>query len=257
SVYSCSLFWRATVQSCVSSVVFPVKKIDEFAFSASTFQKCNRKEPDFDECVLTAAQGGLAQLTHPVKEISFSGLEPVEILELKIEAGHQTVAVDQNFKNCKLYGLSKTRLSKFRFDFDRNGVDVAGFIPEIKKVCEYELDGKVLLLPIKGEGTSTVILRDINSTLTTSFEETKKDGETYMKFKNTKFAFDPGFVSFNFENLFNGDKELGDNINKVLNDNWQDVFQDVKSGYEQALSLVAEGIINQFFTKLSAEDVFD
>lgn len=34
----------------------------------------------------------------------------------------------------------------------------SGLIPEITKVCDYELNGKVLLLPIVGTGKSTIIL---------------------------------------------------------------------------------------------------
>jgi hypothetical protein len=42
-------------------------------------------------------------------------------------------------------------------------------------------------------------------------------------------TLNPELISFNFENLFDGNKELGDNTNQVLNDNWKEVFDDVKN----------------------------
>jgi hypothetical protein len=45
-----------------------------------------------------------------------------------------------------------------RFDFEGKTLSVSGYFPEIKKECQYELDGKVLLLAVKGTGPSTVVL---------------------------------------------------------------------------------------------------
>jgi hypothetical protein len=46
----------------------------------------------------------------------------------------------------------------YRFDFEGKTLSVSGYFPEIRKKCQYELDGKVLLLPVKGTGPSTVVL---------------------------------------------------------------------------------------------------
>jgi hypothetical protein len=45
-----------------------------------------------------------------------------------------------------------------RFDFEKKSLRVKGVFPKITITCQYELDGKVLLLPIKGKGGSTVVL---------------------------------------------------------------------------------------------------
>ena len=72
-----------------------------------------------------------------------------------------------------------------------------------------------------------------------------------------KQDLDPETISYHFENLFNGDKQLGDNINAVLNENSKEVFQDVKSGYENGIAMVLLQIINNLFSKLSMEEAFD
>jgi hypothetical protein len=89
------------------------------------------------------------------------------------------------------------------------------------------------------------------------FEEIPKDGKTYFKFSVTNFSLDPEVISFDFENLFNGDKTLGDNINKVLNDNSKEVFADVKDGYAKGIGLILEKILNSMFTKVSIEEAYD
>lgn len=85
----------------------------------------------------------------------------------------------------------------------------------------------------------------------------KKKGKTFIHFNTYTFGFNPEYVHFDFENLFNGDKQLGDNINKVLNENYKEVFSDVQKGYEEGLGLVIEHILNNLFAKVSEEEAFD
>lgn len=67
---------------------------------------------------------------------------------------------------------------------------------------------------------------------------------------------DPKSIKFNFENLFDGDKALGDNINHVVNDNWKDVFLDVKSSYEEAFAKIFFAIFSNFLAKVPISEIF-
>ena len=60
----------------------------------------------------------------------------------------------------------------------------------------------------------------------------------------------------NFDNLFDGDKALSDNVNNVINENWRDVFNDVKSGYEEAGAKVAESVFSSLLSKVTASELF-
>jgi hypothetical protein len=57
------------------------------------------------------------------------------------------------------------------------------------------------------------------------YEEVKKKGKTHMKFVSGKGTFKPSSIVFHFDNLFNGDKLLGDEINRVVNENWKLLFE--------------------------------
>jgi hypothetical protein len=90
-----------------------------------------------------------------------------------------------------------------------------------------------------------------------NYEERKNRGKTFIKALSSKVTIDPDMLWVNFENLFNGDKPLGDNINQVLNDNWKDLFEDVRKGYTQAFDTILNHLLNNFFTKVSLEEAFD
>jgi hypothetical protein len=119
------------------------------------------------------------------------------------------------------------------------------------------MDGKILLLDIKGEGPSVITLFNNTVDCFLKYEEVKKNGKTYMHFVDSKLKMEPEKVTFRFDNLFNGDKALGDNINAVLNDNSKEVFADMKEAYVETVNQILIGLINRFFGKLSIEEAFD
>jgi hypothetical protein len=49
---------------------------------------------------------------------------------------------------------------RFRFDFQEKTLNVDVHFPEVTKNCKYQLNGKVMLLPVVGEGESTLVLSE-------------------------------------------------------------------------------------------------
>jgi hypothetical protein len=98
---------------------------------------------------------------------------------------------------------------------------------------------------------------NLNVSALFDYEEKMKKGKTFIKIISSNVSMDPEFVSYNFENLFNGDKQLGDNINRVLNDNWKQVFDEVKDDYIEVINRILVQLLKNFFSKVSLEDAFD
>lgn len=88
------------------------------------------------------------------------------------------------------------------------------------------------------------------------YEIVKRHHKTYLKFVEHHVTLDVTHVYFHFDNLFNGNKALGDNINQVLNDNWKEVFEDVKSGYCEVMSEIIQSLLNNFWSAVALEDAF-
>lgn len=65
-----------------------------------------------------------------------------------------------------------------------------------------------------------------------------------------------GHVTFNLDNVFDGNKELSDQINQVMNENWKSVFDELKDGYNDAIKRFTDNIVNRFFAKIADNDIF-
>lgn len=96
----------------------------------------------------------------------------------------------------------------------------------------------------------------LNAELNFKTADRVKNGVNYLQVVDSKIHLNPKKVIFHFDNLFNGDKTLGDNINKVLNENWREVFEDVKPHYEEAFQKIAASIFNGLLDKVPKKDLF-
>lgn len=63
-------------------------------------------------------------------------------------------------------------------------------------------------------------------------------------------------IHFQFDNLYNGDKLLGDSTNSFLNENWNDIFNEIKMNIFDAFTLIAENTLRNVFNKVPYKDLF-
>lgn len=59
----------------------------------------------------------------------------------------------------------------------------------------------------------------------------------------------PTGVLFNFENLFNGDKALGDTMNAFLNENWKLLYDELRHDIQWGLAENFQEFVAKIFAK--------
>ncbi|KAJ8930582.1 hypothetical protein NQ314_016594 [Rhamnusium bicolor] len=187
----------------------------------------------------------IVQLITGSTELGLKRFEPLDIPQLVIGEGKGPVNVAQNFKDVKLHGLTGSKV-----------LAAKSITPELRLEAHYTMKGRVLLLPIVGDGPCNVTLVNTKINHTLYGEPFEKKGKTYWNYKDYTVTLRPEKVIFKFDNLFDGDEKLGAEINKVLNDNWDEVFTDVRDGYEKSFGLIFHGLANRVFTRVALKDIF-
>lgn len=84
----------------------------------------------------------------------------------------------------------------------------------------------------------------------------EKDGSTFMHIEKMDFDIEPQGCILKIDNLFNGDKVLGDNMNLFLNENWKEIFEELRTSMRVAFGAVTKKIINRVFTTHPFEKYF-
>lgn len=129
-------------------------------------------------------------------------------------------------------------------------------LPRVELNGDYKIKGKVLVLPIQGDGQATLGFDNLDIVIKYKPRVITKNDRVYIQTEKFKLDFDTTRLSLHFSNLFNGDKALGDNMNLFLNENWRDILGELKPAISSALEQIFELIINRIFAKVPYEDLY-
>lgn len=128
--------------------------------------------------------------------------------------------------------------------------------PRLELISPYRMDGKVLILPVQGNGQSNLTLLNTESSIKFSGKPIEKNGKVYMQTDNLKFSLQPSKMIVQFGNMFNGDPLLGPTTNQFLNENWSDIYKELRPSVEAAFGKVIETLINNVFASLQYKSAF-
>ncbi|KAK4877780.1 hypothetical protein RN001_010286 [Aquatica leii] len=229
-----------------------------FQILASNFPICKLNPKELPECFAKAVEDTLKILKNPVPELGLPSIDPIEVESLQFQGGSGNIVLNQNLKNVKIFNMPSTKVTKAEINiegYEFNNV-LHTFVPEMKFTANCELIGKILLLPIRGNGNLDLNIYNLTAVISMRGGQVEKKKITYLKIDNTTCALTPGLVKIRFDNLFNGEKTLGDNMNKVLNDNWKEVFSEFKAAYEEVLAQYVHNLAGQVFNKVPLKDLF-
>lgn len=77
----------------------------------------------------------------------------------------------------------------------------------------------------------------------------EKNGATYMDIDHLTLNIEPKNIHFKVDNLFNGDKALGENMNLFLNQNAMEIYKEVRISLSEGFGHVLKDIIKSVFSK--------
>ncbi|XP_075236165.1 protein takeout-like [Lycorma delicatula] len=200
---------------------------------------CKQSDPNLDECVIRHGQAAISKFINGDPKYRVPKLDPLEISELVVNQGTKQIGLSLKLKNTKIYGLRNAKFVRAKTDIKNRRIEWEFRFDRIEMISNYTAEGKVLLLPITGNGPSNVTITDLKITYKYEWELVKKaNGKQYMNFTKSDLLFENGRTYFKLENLFNGDKLLGDNMNFFLNENWKEVTKEIGPAVGEALGEV-------------------
>lgn len=143
--------------------------------------------------MLDAANEIFQKSSHGIPELGLQSFDPLKIDRMDIvQGGNVSVQIDLKFRNVQLVGLSKAKVYKisgFKKDPEGNKLEMSFKTPLGTLVGPYVIDGKLLILPIQGNGTVTLNLENLDIHLKFLTAKVVKDGKTYMRIEKSKFNY--------------------------------------------------------------------
>ncbi|XP_018047683.1 PREDICTED: protein takeout-like [Atta colombica] len=222
----------------------------------SNFKTCKKSDPNLLECLTDAIKDAVVSMAKGLKSFKILPIEPLAIDSIKIDS-EGSVSLKQEYRNVKIHGLTKNmEVYNYQIDWDNLIFRSESFNTQVDFIADYKLEGKILLLPIRGEGKCNISMHDLRTKHETHYEKFEKDGDIYMRATKYIVKFLPDHVTLQFDNLFNGDSILGEQMHKFLNQNSDLIFKELETPYEETFGLVFIKITNNIFTRVPMNKIF-
>ncbi|KAK9873842.1 hypothetical protein WA026_002199 [Henosepilachna vigintioctopunctata] len=113
-----------------------------------------------------------------------------------------------------------------------------------------------MILDINGHGKAWIGLERLKGRVELNMETYTKNSNKFFRVKNLIPELQVDHCTYDFENLFDGNQQLSDTINQVLNDNWREIFDEQEPGFLKAIGASLLNLINKLFAQIPIHTMF-
>ncbi|XP_045449931.1 circadian clock-controlled protein daywake-like [Melitaea cinxia] len=185
---------------------------------SSFIKACSASDPNLNQCVSSVITAAGPIFAQGIPELGVKPLDPAELGKVVVK----NPALNVVFEDTVVTGLSGFRLNAFKMNVEK-GKALLDFTANITLKAHYEMDGKVLILPIKGNGQAKIKIANLNIVIRYTYKTV--DGHWIITDHKDSYKMD--HAQFKFTNLFGGNKELADTTLKFLNNNWSIIMEEI------------------------------
>lgn len=147
------------------------EKKKSFIFSAPILKQCHKNDPNLTECLKNAIESMRANLSHGIPELMIPPCEPLRINQIQIKQNAGAIRMDSEYSNVIIHGLSNFTLRDIHVDPVMKNFRADLWFPVLKMTCNYMLQGKVLLMPLMGNGTASSNFSTYKSAYSNQFDK--------------------------------------------------------------------------------------
>ncbi|XP_026748696.1 circadian clock-controlled protein daywake-like [Galleria mellonella] len=218
--------------------------------SAPFIKPCKSSDTD---CLIASAQAAVPIVAAGIPELGVRSLDPMKIPVVK----SNTAGLEVTFSDNVVTGLKGCKIESLKNDLTKNK-QVVIMRCSTEWRGNYKMDGQMIVLPVKGEGKCVMTVQDIVIKTTIDLTTVQgDDGKPHWHINKWKHAYDVKTnAKFQFDNLFNGNKILGDPVLNFMNSNWQVVMKEMAGPSIYATSEAVVEAVEAIYKAVPAEELF-
>ncbi|KAF6202890.1 hypothetical protein GE061_003297 [Apolygus lucorum] len=220
-----------------------------------TWKTC-KTDDGMNTCLETAIAEAITSMKNGMPSVGVTPLDPLHVDRLMVDQSTGPVAVKLEFKNMDIKGLTGIDVKNVSSDLMHGHIKFQHYAKKPVIIdADYTIKGSVLILPIQGNGKAKLVFEDSHMDVELKGKVIEKKNEKYFQVENLTTNVVPTHMKINFSNLFNGQKELGDNMNKFLNENWEEIMKELGPSISKGLSAGFKEISNRVFTRVPLSQI--
>ncbi|KAL6428596.1 hypothetical protein ACFW04_007905 [Cataglyphis niger] len=212
---------------------------------------CHRNDPNLNECVKQSVNSLRPYLKTGIPALQIPPCEPLRVPQIEISQAVGPISITSTYTDIEVQGGTNFTLKSVKIDIDKDRVRLKLYLPRLEMIAHYNMNGRIMLLPITGNGLARGNFTDIEVIATVQGEryQSQKTGEIHYRVVDFYVDFDVGNANIYLDNLFNGDGTLSNAMNLFLNDNWKVVAAEIKPALENTVSDIFKTFSNKIYSK--------
>ncbi|KAF6198137.1 hypothetical protein GE061_007884 [Apolygus lucorum] len=227
------------------------------AASLPSYIKPCKRGSKLNQCSIINGNAAIPSFAKGDAKLKIPSLEPILVKELSVrEDSAKSVALNLTFIDMKIKNLSKGKLVESKTDLNKRHIEWTIDVPKVVIDSQYIVNGKILVLPIRGNGPCHIELDNVKLFYVLDYKLNKVKGQDHAVITNTDLKFETEKLKLKLDNLFNGDKALSDNMNVVLNDNWQELLTQLGPPVAKAIALAVKPIVDKIVSQVPFDQIF-
>ncbi|KAI5714376.1 hypothetical protein M8J76_016134 [Diaphorina citri] len=241
---------------CLAFVVCFLSKFSEQVKSGALIP-CSRSDPKLDECLMKKSPAFFAGFDKANSRFKGAGIrDPLKVGTVVSKNGDNSIGLSFTLNDNLLIGQSKDVIKSLKVDLKKRELNATLFNPKFVFLSNYEVSGKIFIMPITGRGKSNIT--NVNTTLDVNikWDFVKRNGVKHMKLRSYTYKIKPSRTYIRLDNLFNGDKYLGEEMNRFLNENYKELQAAFLPVFEQVLADEDKNEMNDIFATVSYDELF-
>ncbi|XP_050541636.1 circadian clock-controlled protein daywake-like [Daktulosphaira vitifoliae] len=212
--------------------------------------QCHRTDPQLNSCIKQIFNHLRPYIVNGIDELSVPPIEPLLIPKMQMENGHGAVRVRAILSNMTIHGASNYTVLNVRSDLNKLRVDLGIFIPHLEATGNYDVNGNVLLLPVRSRGDFWASFDNVTALAKLYGVEVKKDGVTFMKTERLGVGFKLESSDFKIKDYINRQNVIGEAMNVFLNENSAEIIEEMKPAASQAIGKHFKNFLNTAFLQI-------
>lgn len=210
---------------------------------------CSRNDPDLSECVKNSVHNLRPYLRDGIKELNVPAMDPLYIGDLNILEGGST-GINVRARKLNVFGAANFEIKKIRLSIPNRRFDFELNLPRLQGEGFYDINGNILALPIKGSGPFVGNFTNFYAYVKITYDVKEVNSIEYIQIKDFSVKVRTGKGRIRLDNLFGGDKVLGDVINDTINQNFEvftnEVIGPIGDALEKKFRVIAVKILENF-----------
>lgn len=217
---------------------------------------CHREDPKLTECMKESIETLRPYLARGIPELDIPSIDPILLGDLIVAESVPGQGVSISAKDIKAYGPSNFKLKKLTVVEYGKIYSFELELPHLYVEGRYIVDGRILLLPVKGSGKFTGNFTQGIGSVRIKGDRKRINGKDHLSLAKLDIKIRVSDGRIKLENLFGGDRVLGEIINETINQNFNLLSTELIPLIEKALQRIFKRTGNKILERFPEEVLF-